>query len=143
MPSQKDGIVSPAMAPTRMATSAAPPRVCAIRQPTGTASTAPTRSARKVSSSVGQRCRRISPRRVGRSKATCRNRRAAPPGPEQVLLDDRTVETDAAVEFRHALGRDLGVGPEHDRHRVAGDQPDHQEDDDRHAEQDDDEIDEA
>ena len=26
MPSQKDGIVSPAMAPTRMATSATPPR---------------------------------------------------------------------------------------------------------------------
>ena len=55
MPSQKDGIVRPAMAPTRIATSAAPPRVCAIRQPTGTARTAPMSNARNVSSSVGQR----------------------------------------------------------------------------------------
>ena len=64
-------------------------------------------------------------------------------GPDEILLDHRAVEADAAVELRHALGRDLGVGPEHDRDRIARDQPDHQEDDDRHAEQHDDEIEQA
>ena len=47
------------------------------------------------------------------------------------------------AQLGDALRRHLGIGAEHDRDRIAGDEPDHQEDDHRNAEQDDGEIGEA
>ena len=66
----------------------------------------------------------------------CRDRRAAP-APTQATYCRRTGWSSPMprAQLGDALGRDLGVGAQHDRHGVAGDQPDHQEDDDRDAEQ--------
>jgi hypothetical protein len=66
---------------------------------------------------------------------------AAEPG--DVLAEDWLIESDAGAQVGHALRRHLGVGPQHDRHRVARDQPDHQEGDDGDAEEDEDKVDQA
>ena len=61
MPSQKDGMVSPATLAIRIAASAPCPRSRAITQPAGTASPAPNTSASTVSCTVGQTWPAISP----------------------------------------------------------------------------------
>ena len=144
MPSQKDGIVSPAMAPTRMATSAALPRDCAIRTAEGHRQhrADEEREDREFESRPEMHQNFADDRTAGpQRRAEIAAQR--PPAQAQVLLDDGLVEADAAAHLRDALGRHLGVGAEHDRHRIAGDEADHQEDDDRDAEEDEDEIGEA
>ena len=142
MPSQKDGMVRPATVTTRiMPIGAALPRSRAMKHAGRHRQPAPMTSARMVSSRSARRCAPISSMTGGRSRASGRNRRAAAlPAHVQVLLRDRQVEAEPAAHLGDALRRDLGVRAQHDCHGIAGMKRIMQEDDDRHAEQHDREI---
>src|SRR6516165_9039369 len=62
--------------------------------------------------------------------------------PAQILDNERLIEAYTLAQLRHRLWRHLSIGAEHDGDRVARNEPDHQEDDDRDADHHHGEVDE-
>ena len=136
MPSQKFGSESPRRPKLRAARSSIEFGRRAETIPSGRPTSSATRAAARASSSGdGQAAGDLADDRLARAERVAGVTPQQGAEPAEVLEGERPVEAEVAAQLRHLLRGQHGARAEADRDRVAGDQPEEEERQQRHADQ--------